>query len=79
MVLPGKQHATRILTHHPEMAEIIAVWFKQKLEAEDSKASLTAVNKEKILPKQSSPCAQNGFYQKLNAAFNVWGGGLAGR
>ena len=31
MELPGKHHATRILTHHPEMAEIIAVWFKQKL------------------------------------------------
>ena len=31
MELPGKHHATRILTHHPEVAEIIAVWFEQKL------------------------------------------------
>ena len=29
--LPGKHHATRILTNHPEMAEMIAVWFKHKL------------------------------------------------
>ncbi len=29
--LPGKHHATRILENHPEMAEMIAIWFKQML------------------------------------------------
>ncbi len=29
--IPGSEHATRILAHHLEMSEIIAVWFKNKL------------------------------------------------
>jgi dienelactone hydrolase len=31
MELPGADHATRILTRHQEMSEIIAVWFKHNL------------------------------------------------
>ena len=29
--IPGKDHATRILDHHPEISEMIAVWFEHKL------------------------------------------------
>ncbi len=36
LMLPGTQHATRILSTHPNMAERIAVWLASKLEVSSS-------------------------------------------